>query len=110
MLMVTDDAATVIRGLIEMSPNPVDAGLRIASRPQAAKGEPAMELTISDEPAGDDVIVEVDDTARIYLDPVMAPFFETKVLHAEENDGQVRFLIADQIGPETSQNGSGPGE
>jgi hypothetical protein len=107
MLMVTDDAATVIRGLIEMSPNPMDAGLRIASRP----GEPPMELTISDEPAGGDVIVEVDDTARIYLDPVMAPVFETKVLHAEENDGQVRFLIADQIGAEpSSQNGSEPAE
>jgi Fe-S cluster assembly iron-binding protein IscA len=108
MLMVTEDAATVIRELIELSPNPADAGLRIASHTDEAYGEPTLELAISDRPGDDDVIVTVDDDARIYLDPVVAPDFETKVLHAEADQGRVRFLVAEQRGTDKpSQNGSG---
>lgn len=109
MLMVTEDAIAVIRGLIDSSPNPADAGLRIASQPEE-DGQARIELSVIDEPAGDDVVVTVSQ-ARIYMDPVVAKAFHSKVLHAEEaHDGHVRFMIADQIEglDETYRNGDGP--
>jgi Fe-S cluster assembly iron-binding protein IscA len=109
MLKITEGAALAITGLVEMSTNPADAGLRIASR-VTPEGDDALELTISEEPAYDDVIVTFEDNdARVYLDPTLAPEFETKVLHAEERDGRVRFVIAEQIRlEEPSRNGDGP--
>lgn len=106
--MVTEDAIAAIRGLIDSSPNPDDAGLRIASQPEA-DGESRIELSVIDEPQGDDVVVTVSQ-ARIYLDPLVAKVFHSKVLHAEEADGRVRFMIADQIEglDEMSRNGDGP--
>lgn len=109
MLMVTEGAAMVIRELIELSPNPADAGLRIASQAAEPTGKATMELTISEAPGEDDVVVTIDDDARIYLDPAVAPAFDSKVLHAEADHGRVRFLVADQLGADAaSQNGTGP--
>ena len=36
------------------------------------------------------------DEARLFLDPFAANYLDTKVLHAEEGNGTVRFLITEQ--------------
>jgi iron-sulfur cluster assembly protein len=88
VLVLTHDAATIIRAIVDQSETPGDAGLRIAAK----------------EVDGD----EEQEGAHIFLEPIAAEALSDKVLDASVEDGGVRFTLTPQPGgPLQSSNGYG---
>jgi Fe-S cluster assembly iron-binding protein IscA len=94
MLALTDAAAEVIQGLVAESPLSEAAGLRISAA-QLQDGSTGLNLTLTDEPSEDDVIVD-DERVRVFVEPMVAPALDDKVLDASMDDGDVSFSIAQQ--------------
>ena len=92
MLMLTEDAAEVIRGLAEV---PGADGLRISPAAAAEGPGPAFEVEVAAGPDDQDDELEADG-ARIFLAPGAAEALDDKVLHAEAEEGQVRFRVLEQ--------------
>jgi iron-sulfur cluster assembly protein len=99
MLRLSQHAVSAIRELTLHSDLSDHAGLRIAS---AAVGNGAADLvaSIAAGPEPFDETVEAEG-ARVYMDPHVIPLLDDKLLDAEETgQGQVRFELVPQIGPE----------
>jgi len=107
VLVLTQDAATIIRTIVDQSEVPDDGGLRIAAR-EVEGDEATLELSVADQPETLDEVVE-QEGAHVFLEPVAAEALSDKVLDAEVDDGGVRFTLSPQPGgPLQSSNGSGP--
>ena len=106
MLVLTHDAAAVIRSLVEQSDVPEQGGLRITAQPLGDQ-QAALELAVAEEPDALDEVVD-QEGAHVFLEPVVAQALSDKVLDASvENDG-IRFTIEDQPGGALqSMNGDG---
>jgi iron-sulfur cluster assembly protein len=92
MLIVTTDAAEVIRGLMESGAG----GLRISTGPQSMNGHgPALQVELAAEPGEEDEVVDVEG-AQVFVDPAAAPALEDKVLDAETDGGELMFAVREQ--------------
>ena len=95
MLAITPDAAEAIKGVVNSSGLPDDAGLRIA-RP--VEGDPrgaGFELTVAPLPAEDDQVIE-EAGAHVFLDSQAADVLEDRKLDADVRGDQVQFLLEPQ--------------
>lgn len=91
MLTVTENAVTVIRGLLNASDEPDGAGLRIG--PKAGEADLAVE--IAPAPIDGDEVIE-DHGARVFLDSSAAARLADRELDALIDSGSVRFLLREQ--------------
>ena len=109
MLLLTHDAAVVIRSLVEQSEVPDHGGLRITAQPLGNQ-QAALELSVAEEPDDLDEVVE-QQGAQVFLEPIVAEALADKVLDAAiERDG-IRFEIHEQrSGPIAGANGDGPAQ
>ena len=93
MLLLTENATTVVRSIGASPELPDGAGLRIAN--DAAETDDLSVSAVA-SPAEDDVVVE-EGGARVFLDQDAAQMLEDKVLDARVgDDGDVEFLLAAQ--------------
>ena len=107
MLVLTNDAATIIRAIVDQSQVPDEGGLRIAAR-ELDGDEATLELSVADEPDTLDEVID-QEGAHVFLEPVAAEALSDKVLDASVDDGGVRFTLSPQPGgPLISENGAGP--
>jgi Fe-S cluster assembly iron-binding protein IscA len=109
VLVLTHDAATVIRSIVEQSDVPEQGGLRITAQP-VDEQQAALQLAVAQEPDALDEVVE-QEGAQVFLEPVVAQALADKVLDASVEDDGVRFTIHEQPegpeGPVESMNGDG---
>jgi Fe-S cluster assembly iron-binding protein IscA len=106
MLVLTREAATAIRGIVEANELPEESGLRITIE-DATESEAALNLSFSEPEAEDTVVAE--EGATVFLDEQAAELLDDKVLDAAVFEDRIAFSISDQSGPTTfSENGSGP--
>ena len=107
MLVLTHDAATIIRAIVDQSDKPEESGLRIAAR-DVQGDEATLELSVAEQPDALDEVVE-QAGAQVFLEPLAAEALSDKVLDASVDDGGVRFTLSPQPGgPMQSSNGYGP--
>ncbi|MFW6091432.1 MAG: Fe-S cluster assembly protein HesB [Actinomycetota bacterium] len=95
MLTLTAGAVSVIREITGQPGLSEATGVRIASAIPTGNGMPSFEIGIADAPEPADQVVETGGV-RVFLDPEASDAFRDKALDAEVNEGEVRFLIADQ--------------
>jgi Fe-S cluster assembly iron-binding protein IscA len=108
LLVLTHDAAAVIRSLVEQSDVPEQGGLRITAQPLDHQ-QAALELAVAEEPDALDEVVD-QEGAHVFLEPVVAQALSDKVLDASVEDDGIRFTIEDQPGGALqSMNGDGTG-
>ena len=89
MLTLTENAATVIGGLIANADEGADPGVRIEGK----AGQPSsMQVQLASEPHESDEIVE-QAGARVYLDAHAASALSGKELDAVVDDNAVKFTI-----------------
>jgi iron-sulfur cluster assembly protein len=108
MLAVTQDAATVIRGLVQAAELPDDSGLRITVE-EAGEGQVGLGLDVVPEPEdGDEVVAELG--AQVFLEPDAANLLDDKVLDATLAGDKISFAISERgdEGPSLSGNSAGP--
>ncbi|NQX37049.1 adhesin [Herbiconiux sp. VKM Ac-2851] len=91
MLTVTENAATVIKGLAARVEGAEHPGLRIGASNDAAGF--AVELTA--EPVAGDEVIERDGS-RVFLDQTAVPKLSDKELDALIEEGSVRFSLRNQ--------------
>jgi iron-sulfur cluster assembly protein len=105
MLTMTDSAAEAVRHISESSGLEPHPGLRISAGAQTAQGTP-LEIGLAAEAGPSDATVE-EGGARLYVEEVVAPALDDKVLDASVEGDQVRFeLRAAQPG---DADGNAPG-
>ena len=114
MLLLTNNAATVIRTLTTNDALPDSSGLRIAARQDNLE---SLQLGVAPEPVQGDAVVE-DQGARVFLGEHATDMLDEMILDAEVDDhGSVQFFLASQAadGPDMPQsdrqqsNGQAPG-
>jgi Fe-S cluster assembly iron-binding protein IscA len=90
MLTLTDSASTVVKTIIERTPDVSDAALRIsASEPGASD----LSLAVATQPEPSDTVIETAG-AKVFVEQNAALVLDDKVLDAKiEDDGSVRFSI-----------------
>ncbi len=95
MLTLTDSAVSAIRGLTSQPELPVETGLRIVAH---GDGVPSFQVALAEGPvAGDEVVEEEDDGARVFLEPAAAAVLDSKSLDAQVNEqGQVSFSVSER--------------
>lgn len=92
-LVLTPDAARVIKGLAEM---PGTEGLRISPIGQTPDTQtPGLQVELAAGPQPWDEVVEVEG-ARIFVAPEAAETTEGKVLDADIDGDQMRFALREQ--------------
>ena len=91
MLMLTENATTIIQELVDDRALPDGAGLRIASAPD----EGDLTITTAETPETDDEVVE-NSGARVFLETRAAMMLDDKVLDARMQDRRVQFLLGSQ--------------
>ena len=91
MLTMTDTAAEAVRRIAEGSGLEPDPGLRISAGEPTPEGT-ALELTVAAEAAPSDETIEAGG-ARIYVEEVVAPVLDDKVLDAAFEGDAVRFEL-----------------
>ena len=90
MLVLTSNASSVIRTLIEGDELPDSGGLRIASTNNGTQG---LTVAPADQPETGDEVVE-DDGARVFVETTAATMLGESVLDAQvDDDGNVQFLL-----------------
>jgi iron-sulfur cluster assembly protein len=95
MLVLTENATSAIRAVLDSPELPESAGLRITS----SADEDAQDLTLALSPAPTpepgDQVVETGG-ARVFLESGAAAMLENEVLDAEMGEGRVKFRVAHQ--------------
>ena len=105
MLTITDSAAEAVRQITAGSGLEPDGGLRISAGEPTPEGTP-LELTVTNHAERTDETIE-EDGAKVYLEEMVAPALDDKVLDAEIEGDQVRFALREsQAG---TANGNMPG-
>jgi Fe-S cluster assembly iron-binding protein IscA len=105
MLTITDSAAEAVRQISAGSGLEPEPGLRISVGPPTEDGTP-LELTIAAGAESTDQTIE-EDGARVYVEEVVAPALDDKVLDAQIDGNTVRFELRNAE-PGT-MNGTAPG-
>ncbi|MEJ7796614.1 MAG: Fe-S cluster assembly protein HesB [Nocardioides sp.] len=91
MLILTENATTVVKGFAEQIPDA--SGLRITGGPVE---EPALEVTPAATPEPGDAVVE-QNGATVFLDENATLLLDDKVLDAVvDGEGQVEFALGPQ--------------
>jgi iron-sulfur cluster assembly protein len=94
MLTLTETASTVVKAIIEQSPDAEHAGLRINSEGTDANAE--LGVAVVEAPDDRDQVLE-QDGARVFLDDGARIALADKVLDAQVgSDGSVSFAIGQQ--------------
>lgn len=88
MVLLTDDAATMIVDLVHQRSLPDGAGLRIAPRAD----HPALAMSLAERAAPEDVVVVVD-RARLFLAPAAHRRLSGAVLDARRNRSGAAFFV-----------------
>lgn len=90
MLTLTDNAASIVKGLADRVTGTEDGGLRIATQ----VADPTnFEVTMTPTPQVDDLVVE-NDGAHVFLEATAASVLDDKQLDATiDDEGAVRFTI-----------------
>jgi iron-sulfur cluster assembly protein len=108
VLVLTNNAATVIRSLTTNDALPDSSGLRIAANQDNLE---SLQLGVAPEPVQGDAVVE-DQGARVFLGEQANAMLDEMFLDAEvDEQGSVQFFLASQAagrpdGP--SSNGQAP--
>ena len=90
MLMLTEDAAEVVRDLAD---EPGAEGLRISSQAVSTNGQgPHLSIEVVSAPEPEDLVVETEG-APIFLAPEAAGALDGKVLDAEIHGDRVEFAL-----------------
>jgi iron-sulfur cluster assembly protein len=105
MLTMTESAAEAVRRISAGSGIEPDPGLRIAAAEPTPEGTP-LELSVTGGAESTDQTIE-EAGARVYLEALVAPALDDKVLDAEVEGQQVRFAIREAL--PGSQDGNAPG-
>ena len=101
MLALTEEAATVIKGIVDDSQVGPDGGLRISGTVDEGNGEASLEFSLAESPtAGDDVVEE--SGATVYLDEVASAVLSDKTLDVSSHDDHYHFSLGEQA----SENGA----
>jgi iron-sulfur cluster assembly protein len=93
MLTITDNAAKAVRRISAGSGLEPDPGLRLSAGPPTADGTP-LEVSVTAGAESTDQTIEKGG-ARVYLDELLAPALDDKVLDAEIEGDRVRFQLRD---------------
>ena len=92
MLTLTENAQTIITGIVDGAQVPQTGGIRIA---QDAEGT-GLSVAVAELPQAEDQVVEAAG-AKVFLDPSAAVALDDKVLDASASpDGRVDFAIDPQ--------------
>lgn len=92
MLTLTENAQTVITGIVDSAQAPQTAGIRISQDLDGA----GLNVAVADQPDPVDQVVE-SAGAKVFLDPQAALTLDDKVLDASaQPDGRVDFAIGQQ--------------
>lgn len=93
MLMLSENATSVIRNLAERPEFPEGAGVRIG---EAGDGNEGLAIMPATTPRRDDQVVEAEG-ARVFLDETAAEVLDDKILDARvDTDGRVQFVLENQ--------------
>jgi Fe-S cluster assembly iron-binding protein IscA len=93
MLAMTEEAAEVVKAIVERPDFPDTAVLRITKQASTGNGDsPTLDLQLElvSEPPPDDVVVE---DLPLSVQPEAASFLDDKVLDAEVDGDEVRFSL-----------------
>jgi iron-sulfur cluster assembly protein len=93
MLTMTDSAAEAVRRISAGSGLEPDPGLRITAGTPTPEGTP-LEISLAPEAGPSDQTVD-NGGAHIYVDEMVAPALDDKVLDAAIEGDQVRFALRD---------------
>ncbi len=98
MLVLTDNAATAIRGLVEDSEFDEEAGLRFTIE-AADNDEAHLSISLAPLPAEDDECIEAAG-AHVFLDRTASAVLADKILDAGMTEtGEIGFSFAAQGSP-----------
>jgi Fe-S cluster assembly iron-binding protein IscA len=96
MLTLTQEAATVIREIVDANEAvPDEGGLRISSDASTDGTTAQLNLTLVPAPLEDDQEVEVEG-AHVFVGPQLVEALDDKVLHAEVAGDEIHFTIEQQ--------------
>ena len=98
MLVLTDHAKQVIKGIVEVA-GP-DGGLRITAA-GGTNGDTALEFGLAPAPAAGDEVVD-DGGAKVFLDEAAADVLADKTLDVEEHGDHFHFSLGEQSEGESS--------
>ena len=91
MLIITQDAARAIAGVLEQEPD--NAGLRIVGGTHSLNGQgPALHMELAPAPEAEDEVIE-DEGVRLFIAEGTAPALDGKVLDVEVEGDEVRFSL-----------------
>ncbi|HWE91218.1 MAG TPA: iron-sulfur cluster biosynthesis protein [Pseudonocardiaceae bacterium] len=94
--MLTPTAIEVVRNITTTQGAPEEAGLRIASTPDAQQQEGALQISITAGPGENDQVL-TGEGSRIFLDQQAAAYLDDKILDAGvDDDGKATFVLAQQ--------------
>lgn len=90
MLTLTDSASTVVKTLIERTPDVTDAALRISA---SEVGATDLSLAVATQAEPTDTVIE-NAGAKVFVEQNAALVLDDKVLDAQiDDEGSVRFSI-----------------
>jgi iron-sulfur cluster assembly protein len=96
MLVLTEDAADLVKSLTSTPETPEGSGLRIASSTTESDSPGALEVTAAPGPDQDDQVIEAAG-AQVYLEPQAAAYLADKVLDAQiDSEGKAHFSLGVQ--------------
>jgi iron-sulfur cluster assembly protein len=94
VLILTDQAATVIEGILNQSEAGPEGGLRITGTTDG-NGDASLEFAVADAPVDGDEIVR-EGAASVYLDEVAATVLDDKTLDVEQHGDHFHFSLGEQ--------------
>lgn len=90
MLTLTDSASTVVKSIVDRSPDNTDAALRISA---AEPGATDLSLAVATSAEPNDTVIEAAG-ATVFVEQNAALVLDDKVLDAQiDDEGSVRFSI-----------------
>jgi|HigsolmetaAR202D_1030399.scaffolds.fasta_scaffold05189_3 Fe-S cluster assembly iron-binding protein IscA len=95
MLTITPSASAALAALLESPEVPPGAGVRIAHG-TGPGGEPALGLTIVEQPDPRDIVVGGASGVELYLEPRAADLLADQQLDVEEEGGAMAFTLQPQ--------------
>jgi Fe-S cluster assembly iron-binding protein IscA len=96
MLMLTESAVEALDSIVESAPVSDAAGIRI-SRQVSSDGQPALGLSLVEEPEPTDQVLETEgEHVPVFVEEAAVPALDDKMLDAQVQDGQVGFVVIEQ--------------
>jgi iron-sulfur cluster assembly protein len=97
MLTLTEQAAALIKSILDESEAGPEAGLRISGA-ASDDGSASLEFSLAPSPVDGDEVVS-DDGATLFLDGIAATVLADKTLDAEAHDDHLHFSLTEQEEP-----------